>query len=147
MENRSLYPIEGEVPEELTPVPFGVGRLARHGTDVTVVAASLMVHEAERAADLLARQGVSVEVVDVRSIPPLDEDLICESVARTGPRRRRRHELGALRLLRRGRRRDRRTHPRRTARPHPPDHAPRLPRPGVLAAGGSPPHPSAAKIT
>ncbi|MFH9354225.1 alpha-ketoacid dehydrogenase subunit beta [Kitasatospora sp. NPDC017646] len=84
MENRSLYPIEGEVPEELAPVPFGVGRIVRHGTDVTVVAASLMVHEAERAADLLAGRGVSVEVVDVRSIRPLDEDIICESVARTG---------------------------------------------------------------
>ncbi|MEU8891657.1 transketolase C-terminal domain-containing protein [Streptomyces sp. NPDC048442] len=84
MENRSLYPVQGEVPEEAVPVPFGVGRIARHGTDVTVVAASLMVHEAERAAALLAEQGISVEVVDVRSIRPLDEDLICESVARTG---------------------------------------------------------------
>lgn len=84
MENRGLYQVTGEVPEEAVPVPFGRGRVARHGTDVTVVAASLMVHEALRAADLLAGQGVSVEVVDVRSIRPLDTDLICASVARTG---------------------------------------------------------------
>jgi pyruvate dehydrogenase E1 component beta subunit len=84
LENRGLYRMEGEVPEEPGAVPFGRGRIARSGTDVTVVAASLMVHEAERAAALLAEQGISVEVVDVRSIRPLDEDLICSSVARTG---------------------------------------------------------------
>jgi pyruvate dehydrogenase E1 component beta subunit len=84
LENRGLYRMEGEVPEEPVAVPFGRGRIARPGTDVTVVAASLMVHEAERAADLLAEQGISVEVVDVRSIRPLDEELICASVARTG---------------------------------------------------------------
>lgn len=84
IENRSLYPLEGEVPEAMTPVPFGAGRVARPGTDVTVVAASLMVHEALRAADQLATHGVSVEVVDVRSIRPLDDRIICESVARTG---------------------------------------------------------------
>ena len=49
----------------LNGLPFGVGRIVRHGTDVTVVAASLMVHEAERAADQLATLGISVEVVDV----------------------------------------------------------------------------------
>ncbi|MFE6596207.1 alpha-ketoacid dehydrogenase subunit beta [Streptomyces albidoflavus] len=84
IENRNLYPLTGEVPEEPVPVPFGVGRIARRGDDVTVVAASLMVHEAERAAAQLARRGISVEVVDVRSLRPLDEGIICESVARTG---------------------------------------------------------------
>lgn len=84
IENRNLYPLVGEVPEEPVPVPFGVGRIARAGTDVTVVAASLMVHEAERAAEQLAERGISVEVVDVRSLRPLDEDIICESVAKTG---------------------------------------------------------------
>ncbi|MFF9852776.1 alpha-ketoacid dehydrogenase subunit beta [Streptomyces litmocidini] len=84
IENRNLYPLTGEVPEEATPIPFGVGRIARRGTDVTVVAASLMVHEAERAAEQLAQRGISVEVVDVRSIRPLDEGIICESVAKTG---------------------------------------------------------------
>ncbi|MFD6465722.1 alpha-ketoacid dehydrogenase subunit beta [Streptomyces goshikiensis] len=84
LENRRLYQIEGEVPREPVAIPFGKGRIARAGTDVTVVAASLMVHEAERAADLLAGQGISVEVIDVRSIRPLDDELICASVSRTG---------------------------------------------------------------
>ncbi|EFC82774.1 transketolase C-terminal domain-containing protein [Parafrankia sp. EUN1f] len=85
LEHRSLYPLAGEIPEEPVGIAFGVGRLARPGRDVTVVATSLMVYEAERAARLLAEQeGIEVEVVDVRSIRPLDERIICESVARTG---------------------------------------------------------------
>jgi pyruvate/2-oxoglutarate/acetoin dehydrogenase E1 component len=84
IENRNLYPLAGEVPEEPLPIPFGVGRIARHGDDITVVAASVMVHEAERAADQLAERGIGVEVIDVRSIRPLDEQIICESVAKTG---------------------------------------------------------------
>ncbi len=84
IENRGLYETEGEVPEEAIPIPFGKGRIAREGCDVTVVATSLMVYEAERAAALLAEQGIGVEVVDVRSIRPLDEEIICESVAKTG---------------------------------------------------------------
>lgn len=84
IENRNLYPVEGEVAEEPAPIPFGVGRIARSGDDVTVVAASLMVREAERAAAQLAPLGIDVEVVDVRSIRPLDEEIICRSVARTG---------------------------------------------------------------
>ncbi|MGQ0840979.1 alpha-ketoacid dehydrogenase subunit beta [Actinokineospora sp.] len=84
IENRNLYPLTGEVPEEALAIPFGVGRIARRGSDITVVAASLMVHEAERAADQLAARGISVEIVDVRSLRPLDDAIICESVARTG---------------------------------------------------------------
>ncbi|MGW2373288.1 MULTISPECIES: alpha-ketoacid dehydrogenase subunit beta [Kitasatospora] len=84
IENRNLYSLTGEVPTEAVPIPFGVGRIARPGQDVTVVAASLMVHEAERAAEQLALRGISVEVVDVRSLRPLDDDIICSSVAKTG---------------------------------------------------------------
>ncbi|GAB7030147.1 transketolase C-terminal domain-containing protein [Streptomyces sp. NPDC021749] len=84
LENRGLYGIEGEVPEQPVAVPFGAGRIARTGGDITVVAASLMVHEAERAADALREQGIGVEVIDVRSIRPLDDALICASVAKTG---------------------------------------------------------------
>ncbi|MGP4020959.1 alpha-ketoacid dehydrogenase subunit beta [Saccharopolyspora sp. 5N708] len=84
IENRNLYPLTGEVAEEPVPVPFGSGRTARPGADVTVVAASLMVHEALRAAEQLAAQRIEVEVVDVRSLRPLDDRIICESVARTG---------------------------------------------------------------
>ncbi|MFJ1751248.1 alpha-ketoacid dehydrogenase subunit beta [Streptomyces sp. NPDC088116] len=84
LENRGLYGIEGEADEEAVAIPFGRGRVARSGDDVTVVAASLMVHEAERASDALRSRGIGVEVIDVRSIRPLDERLICESVAKTG---------------------------------------------------------------
>jgi pyruvate/2-oxoglutarate/acetoin dehydrogenase E1 component len=83
LENRALYELEGEVTDAAEPIPFGKGRVAREGTDVTVVAASLMVHEAERAATMLDEQGISAEVIDLRSIRPLDEDIIIESVTKT----------------------------------------------------------------
>ncbi|MGK5522190.1 alpha-ketoacid dehydrogenase subunit beta [Micromonospora sp. URMC 107] len=84
LENRGLYEVEDEVPEEPVPVPFGKGRIVRAGNDVTIVATSLMVRESARAAEALAARGVSAEVVDVRSIRPLDEEIICTSVAKTG---------------------------------------------------------------
>lgn len=85
LENRALYELDGEVPEALEPVPFGVGRVVRTGKDVTVVGASLMAYEASRAADILAREyGIDAEVIDPRSIRPLDEDIIVASVAKTG---------------------------------------------------------------
>ncbi|MEO3974903.1 transketolase C-terminal domain-containing protein [Streptomyces sp. CAU 1734] len=84
LENRGLYELAGEVPAEAVAVPFGKGRIVRAGDDVTIVAASLMVHEAGRAAEALAGRGVSAEVVDVRSIRPLDDALICASVVKTG---------------------------------------------------------------
>ncbi|MBP2328658.1 pyruvate dehydrogenase E1 component beta subunit [Kibdelosporangium banguiense] len=84
IENRGLYESVGEVPEELYEVPFGKGRIVRAGDDVTIVAVSLMVREAERAAMALAEQGVSAEVVDLRSIRPLDEEIVLTSVAKTG---------------------------------------------------------------
>jgi pyruvate dehydrogenase E1 component beta subunit len=84
LENRALYEHEGEVPEAPVPVPFGKGRVVREGSDVTVVAASLMVHEATRAADMLAEQGIQAEVVDARTVRPLDEEIILSSVAKTG---------------------------------------------------------------
>src|SRR5919198_1123298 len=72
LENRALYELEDEVPEAAVGVPFGKGRIVREGTDVTIVGASLMAHEAERAADILAEHGVRAEVIDPRSIRPLD---------------------------------------------------------------------------
>ena len=65
-------------------IPFGVADVKRRGRDVTVVATSLMVHEALDAAERLATAGIDVEVVDLRTIAPLDESTILESVARTG---------------------------------------------------------------
>ncbi len=84
LENRALYELEGEVPEEPIPIPFGEGRIVREGDDVTVVGASLMAYEAVRAADLLAEQGISAEVIDPRSMRPLDEAIILNSIRKTG---------------------------------------------------------------
>lgn len=84
LEHRSLYEVEGEVAESMTPVPFGKASVVREGSDVTIVATSLMVGEALAAADGLEQSGVSVEVVDPRTIRPLDEDTILASVRKTG---------------------------------------------------------------
>lgn len=84
LENRGLYESRGEVPEEPVAVPFGKGRIARRGDDVTIVAVSLMVREAERAAAALAERGISAEVVDIRGNRPLDEEIVCTSVSKTG---------------------------------------------------------------
>lgn len=84
LENRAVYELEEEVPEELYEIPFGQARIVREGTDVTIVGASLMAYEAKRAADILAEQGISAEVIDPRSIRPLDEEAILRSVRKTG---------------------------------------------------------------
>jgi acetoin:2,6-dichlorophenolindophenol oxidoreductase subunit beta len=84
LENRALYEMEEEVPAGPVAIPFGEGRVAREGTDVTIVGASLMVYEALRAADILAEQGISAEVVDPRTIRPLDEAIIVNSIRKTG---------------------------------------------------------------
>ncbi|HEX2427690.1 MAG TPA: alpha-ketoacid dehydrogenase subunit beta [Gaiellaceae bacterium] len=82
-EHRTLYPIKGEVPEELEPIPLGKARIHRQGTDVTVVATGRLVHEALRAAEDAEKDGISVEVVDPRTLLPLDEETIVESVKKT----------------------------------------------------------------
>ena len=79
-----LWGMKEEVPEEEFRIPFGVGRTVRAGTDVTVVAISSAVREAAAAADALAEEGLSVEVIDPRTLVPLDVDLIIRSVQRTG---------------------------------------------------------------
>jgi len=84
LENRALYELEGEVPEEPVAVPFGKGRVVRPGKDITIVGVSLMAYEAERAAAILADHGVDAEVIDPRSVRPLDTDLIVGSLAKTG---------------------------------------------------------------
>jgi len=82
-EHRTLYPIKGEVPEELQPIPLGKARVHREGRDVTVVATGRLVHEALKAADEAEKEGISVEVVDPRTLLPLDEETILESVKKT----------------------------------------------------------------
>jgi pyruvate dehydrogenase E1 component beta subunit len=82
-EHRTLYPIKGEVSEELEPVPLGKARVHREGTDVTVVATGRLVHEALAAAETAETEGISVEVVDPRTLSPLDSATIVESVKKT----------------------------------------------------------------
>ncbi|HEU0072177.1 MAG TPA: transketolase C-terminal domain-containing protein [Alphaproteobacteria bacterium] len=83
-EHRWLYGIEGDVPEAPYEVPLGEARVMRQGKDVTIAATSYMTLEALRAAELLATVGIDAEVVDLRSIVPLDIDTVVASVRKTG---------------------------------------------------------------
>jgi len=83
-EHKLLYPIEGLVPEEEYTVPFGVADVKREGEDVTIVATLYMVHKALAAAEELDEQGIKAEVVDPRTIVPLDKKAIINSVKKTG---------------------------------------------------------------
>ncbi|MEN0133535.1 MAG: alpha-ketoacid dehydrogenase subunit beta [Rhodococcus sp. (in: high G+C Gram-positive bacteria)] len=83
-EHKTLYDVKGEVPDAPYTIPFGVANYTREGTDVTIIALSAMVNAANTAADKLATEGISVEVVDPRTVSPLDEEGILESVASTG---------------------------------------------------------------
>jgi pyruvate dehydrogenase E1 component beta subunit len=82
-EHRLLYPVKGEVPEEIQPLPFGKARIHREGEDVTVVATGRLVHEALRAAAEAEQEGISVEVFDPRTLLPLDEEALVASVRKT----------------------------------------------------------------
>jgi pyruvate/2-oxoglutarate/acetoin dehydrogenase E1 component len=82
-EHRTLYGIKEEVPEKLEPIPIGKARVHREGLDVTVVATGRLVHEALKAAEEAESDGVSVEVVDPRTLLPLDEEAIISSVQKT----------------------------------------------------------------
>ena len=84
VESKVLYDTKGEVPEEPYRVPIGKLRIARPGDDVTIAAYGRMVGTALSAADTLAELGISVEVLDLRSLKPLDIEGIAASVARTG---------------------------------------------------------------
>lgn len=84
LEHRWLYGISDTVPEEMYREPIGKARIMRQGTDVTIVGLSYMSLESLRAADLLEARGISSEVVDLRSLRPLDEDAILASVRKTG---------------------------------------------------------------
>jgi 2-oxoisovalerate dehydrogenase E1 component len=83
LEHKALYPVKGEVPEEPYVIPIGRADVKRPGRDVTVVATQAMVARALQAAADLEKEGVSVEVIDPRTLVPLDETAILESVART----------------------------------------------------------------
>ncbi len=83
-EHKVLYTLEGEVPEESYTIPFGEANIVREGSDVTIVALGRMVHQAMAAAQNLAKEGISCEVIDPRTTSPLDEYTILESVENTG---------------------------------------------------------------
>lgn len=84
IEHRWLYNIKGEVPAGMYRVPLGSAQVRRAGSDITIVALSHMTIEALRAADRLATMGISAEVVDVRTLRPLDTATIVASAAKTG---------------------------------------------------------------
>jgi pyruvate/2-oxoglutarate/acetoin dehydrogenase E1 component/TPP-dependent pyruvate/acetoin dehydrogenase alpha subunit len=84
IEHKMLYKVKGPVPEEDYLIPLGVADVVREGKDVTVVAYSRMRYRALEAAEALAKEGVSVEVIDPRTIKPLDLDTIVNSVRKTG---------------------------------------------------------------
>jgi pyruvate dehydrogenase E1 component beta subunit len=82
-EHRLLYPVKGEVSEELEPIPLGKARVVREGTDVTVIAIGPLVHRALEAAKQAEEEGISVEIVDPRTLQPLDEEALVASVKKT----------------------------------------------------------------
>jgi acetoin:2,6-dichlorophenolindophenol oxidoreductase subunit beta len=82
-EHRLLYPLKGEVPEEIEPIELGKARVMREGSDVTVIAIGRMVPESLQAAEVAAKDGISVEVIDPRTLLPLDEEAIVASVRKT----------------------------------------------------------------
>ncbi|WP_042346985.1 alpha-ketoacid dehydrogenase subunit beta [Bacillus massiliigorillae] len=82
-EHKLLYNTKGEVPEESFSIPLGKAEIKREGSDVTIVATSIMVQRALQAAEQLAKEGISVEVIDPRTLVPLDIETIVESVKKT----------------------------------------------------------------
>ncbi len=83
IESETLYGMKGEVPEEEYTIPIGVAEVKREGADVTVVAYMGMLHKSMEAAEELEKQGISVEIVDPRTLRPLDKGTILESVRKT----------------------------------------------------------------
>ena len=84
LEHKALLNVRGEVPEDCYAIPLGVAEVKREGTDVTVVATGIEVTHALKAADALAAEGISLEVIDPRTLMPYDAETILESVRKTG---------------------------------------------------------------
>lgn len=83
-EHKFLYNVKSAIPEEEYTVPLGKARIIREGSDVTIIATSLMVMRALKAAEELKNEGISCEVVDPRTLRPLDEETVCRSAKKTG---------------------------------------------------------------
>lgn len=84
LEHKLLYKIKGEVPEGEYVIPLGVADIKRQGTDMTIVASEIMVQKSLSAAEKLEKEGISVEIIDPRTLRPLDTDTISKSVRKTG---------------------------------------------------------------
>lgn len=84
IEHVRLYRTKGDVPSEDYTVPFGRARIVREGSDITLVALAAMVSEAIKVAEELEQEGISVEVIDPRTLAPLDRDTLIASVKKTG---------------------------------------------------------------
>ena len=84
LEHKNLYGFEGEVPEQSYAIPFGEANVVRDGKTVSIVTYGLMVHRALDAAATLAKEGIEAEVIDLRTLSPLDIDTVLESVGKTG---------------------------------------------------------------
>jgi len=84
IDDRWLYQMEGEVPEERYTVPLGKAKVRLEGDDVTIVSTSFLVHESLKAAEELAKKGIEAEIVDLLTLKPLDEGAVLRSVKKTG---------------------------------------------------------------
>jgi pyruvate dehydrogenase E1 component beta subunit len=84
IDDRWLYKLEEPVPEEIYEVEIGRGNVVKAGNDVTIVASSFMVQESIKASEILVKEGINIEIVDLRTVKPLDENLILASVRKTG---------------------------------------------------------------
>ena len=84
LEHKNLYASECDVPEEPYAIPFGEANVVREGGDVTIVTYGLMVQYSLAAADMLKKEGIEVEVIDLRTLSPIDMDTVIESVEETG---------------------------------------------------------------
>ena len=83
VEHKVLYSMKGDVPDINEPIPLGVADTKREGSDVTVVATGLMVHKALKAAEILSKEGIEAEVIDPRTLFPLDKEKIFNSLKKT----------------------------------------------------------------
>lgn len=84
IETKTCYNRKGEVPEGEYTIPFGVADIKRQGKDVTILATGVMVHRSLEAAELLAKEGIDVEVIDPRTLVPFDKETLVKSVIKTG---------------------------------------------------------------
>ena len=83
MESEQMYGDKGEVPEGEYTIPLGVAHMRRTGTDVTIVSFGKIIKEADKAADILEKEGISCEIIDLRTVKPMDANAIIESVKKT----------------------------------------------------------------